>query len=241
LVMCGRDHFPRAISLPVSGNFEQAARLSGQASLPLPKRKQFWRRVVQAKISSQARTLEYAGHRDHAALKKMVKSVRSGDPENVEARAARYYWRRLLGEEFRRDVAAEGLNSHLNYGYTVVRAAMARAVVGAGLAPGLGLHHRSRLNAFQLVDDLMEPFRCLVDQCVWRNRGNWTAGVMADAKAELADVINFSMPTRPGSGSVSRTMSALALSLAEICTGTKNELEFPQDWIGQDQREFDLD
>ena len=241
LVLCGRNHAPVALSLPVSGNFEQAARLTAQASLSLPRRKQLWRRLVMAKIASQARALEISGHPGHAGLARLAKSVRSGDPDNVEARAARFYWRRLMGGGFRRDPDGDGLNAHLNYGYAVVRAAMARAVVGAGLAPGLGLHHRSRLNAFQLVDDLMEPFRPLVDRVVWRNRQDWTGDVAAAAKRDLAGVVNGVMATAMGSSPVSRVMSTLAHSLAEVCIGEAENLAWPLDWALLTQGTFDLD
>ncbi len=240
LVLCGRNHAPVALSLPVSGNFEQAARLTAQASLSLPRRKQLWRQLVMAKIASQARALEISGHPGHAGLARLAKSVRSGDPDNVEARAARFYWRRLMGGGFRRDPDGDGLNAHLNYGYAVVRAAMARAVVGAGLAPGLGLHHRSRLNAFQLVDDLMEPFRPLVDRAVWRNRKDWTGEVTTMAKRELAHIVNGVMATAAGSSSVSRVMSMLAHSLADVCTGQAKDLAWPFDWGLLTQTELDF-
>jgi len=240
LVLCDSNHAPVALSLPVSGNFEQAARLTAQAALPLPRRKQLWRRLVMAKIAAQARALEIAGHPDHAALAKLANSVRSGDPDNVEARAARFYWQRLMGSDFRRDPGGDGLNAHLNYGYAIVRAAMARAVVGAGMTPGLGLHHRSRLNAFQLVDDLMEPFRPLVDHTVWRNRKDWAGEVETPAKQELAQVINGAMATASGSTPVSRVMSMLTRSLAEICIGQARNLAWPLDWSLAAQTEFDL-
>ena len=241
LVLCGHNHAPVALSLPVSGNFEQAARLTAQASLSLPKRKQLWRRLVIAKIASQARTLEISGRPGHTGLIKLTKLVRSGDPDNVEARAARFYWQRLMGGGFRRDPGGDGLNAHLNYGYAVVRAAMARAVVGAGLTPGLGLHHRSRLNAFQLVDDLMEPFRPLVDHVVWRNQKDWAGEITTIAKRELAQVVNGVMATAAGSNSVSRVMSMLAHSLAEVCVGRAKDLAWPLDWSLLTQTEFDLD
>ncbi len=240
LVLCNRSHAPVALSLPVSGNFEQAARLTAQAALSLPKRKQLWRRLVMEKIVAQARALEIAGHPDHDGLARLAKSVRSGDPDNLEARAARFYWRRLMGDDFRRDPDGDGLNAHLNYGYAVVRAAMARAVVGAGLAPGLGLHHRSRLNAFQLVDDLMEPFRPLVDHAVWRNREDWTGEVETEAKKELAQVVNGAIATAAGSSPVSRVMSMLTHSLAELCTGQAKDLAWPLDWGLTAQPEFNF-
>ena len=102
-------------------------------------------------------------------MRKLISTIKPGDPNNVEARAARYYWQRLLGDDFRRNRELDGLNAHLNYGYTVIRAAMARSVVAAGLLPSYGLHHHNNLNAFCLVDDLMEPYRPLVDQLIFAN------------------------------------------------------------------------
>lgn len=145
-----------------------------------------------------------------------------------------------MGGGFRRDPDGDGLNAHLNYGYAVVRAAMARGVVGTGLAPGLGLHHRSRLNAFQLVDDLMEPFRPLVDLAVWRNREGWTGEMTTMAKRELAQIVNGVMATATGSNSVSRVMSMLAHSLAEVCAGRAKDLAWPLDWGLLTQTELDL-
>lgn len=241
LVLCGRNHAPVSLTLPVTGNFEQAARLTAQASLTLPKRKQLWRQLVREKIVAQARALELAGHGNHTALAKLARLVRSGDPDNVEARAARFYWQRLMGEEFRRDPDGDGLNAHLNYGYAVLRSAVARAVVGAGLAPGLGLHHRGRLNAFQLVDDLIEPFRPLVDYAVRSKQAEWNGEVTASAKRELADIPNGAMPTSAGITPVTRVMAALALSLAEVCTGETTKLAWPLDWAITMQPELDLD
>ena len=196
--------------------------------------------MVMEKIRAQACLLKVAGHPDHTKLSRLAKLVRSGDPDNVEARAARFYWRRLMGDGFRRDPKGGGLNAHLNYGYTVVRAAMARAIIGAGLTPALGLHHRSRLNSFQLVDDLMEPFRPLVDYAVWRNRENWNEKVETEAKQELAQVINGAMATVAGSSPVSRVMSMLALSLAEICVGKEKEFVWPLEWGFVTQGELDF-
>jgi len=240
LVLCARNHAPVALTLPVSANFEQAARLRAQAELPLPRRKQLWRQLVRAKITAQARALELAGNSDHVGLMKLVKAVHSGDPDNVEARAARFYWRRLLGTNFRRDPDGSGLNAHLNYGYTVIRSAMARAVVAAGLSPGLGLHHRGRLNAFQLVDDLMEPFRPLADHLVWKNRDTWTGAVTAEAKADLAGLVNGLMPAPGGVTAVTRVMSALSLSLADYCVEGRGNLAWPEDWAVASQGEINF-
>ena len=133
--------------------------------MSLPLRKRLWQQLVQAKIGAQAAVLrERTG--SAAPLDAMTAKVRSGDPDNTEAQAARAYWPRLFGPEFRRDRTAEGANALLNYGYAVLRAAVARAVCGAGLHPSVGLHHHNRYDALCLASDLMEPMRPLVDRIV---------------------------------------------------------------------------
>ena len=172
VVICGRDHLPAAMLLPMVDHSQVVWRLNAQLDISQPLRKQLWRQLVVAKVEAQARNLspELPAHRKLLAL---AREVRSGDPTNIEAQAARVYWGnwlwQLANEEtpaFRRDPDLPGLNSFLNYGYAVVRAAIARAIVAAGLLPSLGLHHRNRSNAFCLADDLIEPLRPLVDDRV---------------------------------------------------------------------------
>ncbi|CUH39981.1 CRISPR-associated endonuclease Cas1 [Jannaschia seosinensis] len=147
--------------------------------------KQAWKKVVVAKIEMQAAALLSLG-KAAAPLRMMIRSVTSGDTTNIEAQAARYYWPHMMGPEFRRDAGAGGLNALLNYGYTVLRAATARAVVAAGLHPSIGLHHSNRCNAFALADDLMEPFRLLADCAARRIAQDRGDAVDFDAKLVLA-------------------------------------------------------
>ena len=165
VVLCGRNHLPAGLLLPLPNHTEITARLREQISLRAPLRKRLWQQLVIAKIRAQAINLfstDAAGH-----LRALARQVRSGDPKNVEAQAAKAYWRAWRPEsaaEFRRDPdAAEPLNAMLNYGYAVMRAAVARALVSSGLNPTSGIHHANRSNAFCLADDLMEPLRPLVD------------------------------------------------------------------------------
>ncbi|MGB0683853.1 MAG: type II CRISPR-associated endonuclease Cas1 [Magnetovibrionaceae bacterium] len=240
LVLCGANHLPALLCLPVSANFEQAARTNAQAEASLPLKKRLWQSLIRAKITAQARCLEESDSQGHSSLIKLAKKVRAGDPDNLEAQAARAYWPRLMGPDFRRDQDADGLNAHLNYGYAVLRAAVARAVVGAGLSPALGLHHRGRLNPFQLVDDLMEPFRPLVDLLVWRNRTEWTGRLAPDAKRSLAGWITASLPTDQGAQPLTRVMSQLAVGLAQVYMGEEKQLWLPDDWALLRQEELDL-
>jgi CRISPR-associated protein Cas1 len=165
LVICGQNYAPAAVLMPLNGHFQQGMRMAAQASAAKPVGKRLWAQLVRAKILAQAEALERSGA-PAARLRRLVEAVRSGDPDNCEAQAAQAYWPALMGKGFRRDRVAEGANSFLNYGYAVLRAATARAIVGAGLHPSLSLHHQSRGEALRLADDLMEPFRPAVDLAV---------------------------------------------------------------------------
>lgn len=165
VVFC--DHYlkPLGIMLPNSEHTRVAARHQAQVELSKPRKKQAWQEIVRAKITNQAFVVC-----DDSAQGKLIelsRNVRSGDSSNSEAHASRMYWRAMFGDEFRRDQDGnDEINGALNYGYTVLRGTMARAVVATGLWPTLGIHHHSRSNWFCLVDDLMEPFRPAVDRAV---------------------------------------------------------------------------
>ena len=158
VVLCSANHAPKSVLLPLEGHHMQGARMRAQWRARAPLLKQAWKQVVIAKIHMQAAALDAVGEAS-APLRIMVRKVTSGDSTNIEAQAARHYWPRLVGREFRRDIGADGENALLNYGYTVLRAATSRAIVAAGLHPTIGLFHTNRGNAFALADDLMEPFR----------------------------------------------------------------------------------
>lgn len=164
VMISGHDHLPAGMMLPLDAHHVQTERHRAQVDASEPARKQIWRALVAAKLSQQGCVLAHftgAGH----GLDEMARRVRSGDPDNLEAQGAQRYWPALFGKDFRRDRAAEGINAALNYGYAVVRAAAARAVVASGLIPSLGVLHKNRGNPFCLADDLFEPYRPYVD---WR-------------------------------------------------------------------------
>lgn len=166
-VLCGANHNAVGMLLPVDGHHVQAQRIEAQMAAGLPLRKRLWAAIVKSKLEQQAAALA-AIAAPTAPLLALVGKVKSGDPDNLEAQGARRYWGLLLGPHFRRDQDGDGVNALLNYGYTIARAATARAVVAAGLHPSLGLHHSNDANAMRLVDDLMEPFRPMVDVRVWQ-------------------------------------------------------------------------
>lgn len=164
VITCDDKHLPVGLLLPLDGNHIQTERFREQLSASEPLRKQMWQQTVQWKIRNQASVLAFQ-KQENRNMKKWVTEVRSGDADNLEARAAAYYWKTVFPAipNFVRDADGAPPNSLLNYGYAIVRAMMARAIVAAGLLPTLGIHHHNRYNAYCLADDLMEPYRPYVD------------------------------------------------------------------------------
>jgi len=228
-VACNEKHLPAAMLLPLVSHSTQTERFARQAALSLPTRKRLWQQIVQEQIRARARLLQERTGKDWG-LTRIALQVRSGDPQNLEGRAARIYWQNLFpGQPFRRDPEAEGLNSCLNYGYAVLRAIVARALCGAGLHPSLGLHHHNRYDPFCLADDLMEPFRPLVDRVVAGLRDQ--QGDQAQIDKESKKVILEGLLTRFHCEGESRTlfdwMSRAASSLAAVIEGSGEKLEIP--------------
>ena len=155
-------HTPTAMLLPFEGHSLQSKAMYIQTSASLPAKKRLWQIIVRAKIIHQAKVLKSTCG-ESAAMLRLANKVKSGDPENIEAQAAKLYWRSLFGKQFRRDRGASGVNALLNYGYAIMRAAVARAIVGAGMHPALGIHHHSQYNTFCFADDLLEPLRPFID------------------------------------------------------------------------------
>lgn len=275
VVICGRDHLPAAILLPMVDHSQVVWRLDAQLGVGRPLRKQLWRQLVVAKIQAQARNLspELPAHRKLLAL---AREVRSGDPTNVEAQAARVYWANWLNDEppgsvpnfgsqkletesvgsvpifgsekmgtdplpstdllsatdpldfvFRRDPDLPGLNSFLNYGYAVLRAALARAIVAAGLLPSLGLHHRNRSNAFCLADDLIEPLRPLVDDRVRELHRQGYEELNQPAKAAILEILADRVRFGEEVGPLMVELHRYVASLVRCFTGDDRELIIP--------------
>jgi CRISP-associated protein Cas1 len=229
-VLCGRNFAPVALIWPVAGHHAQQRRIEAQANTSKPLAKRLWSRIVAVKIRRQGWALRSAGQ-PSGAFDHMAGRVRSGDPENLEAQAARRYWSLMMGKEFRRDINGEGINALLNYGYAVLRGATARAIIAAGLHPGLGIFHRHPQNATPLADDLMEPFRPLVDVTVRTLAARGAIGVTTEAKRALAAILLAEEDTTAGRTPVSTCMIRLAASLADSYLTGEPALEFPIHWI----------
>ncbi len=228
LVFCAANHAPVAVCLPLEGHHAQNAKLRAQWNAGRPLSKQLWRTLVVAKIRWQAAVLEAQGH-SAGAFDLLARSVRSGDPQNVEAQAARRYWPMLMGADFRRDRDAGGANGLLNYGYTVMRALCARSVVAAGLHPSIGVHHANRGDAFALADDLIEPFRTLVDALTVRLLAHGVGEVTPAAKRAYARLGAFDLPGAAGATPVALAVARSAQGLARAFeTGSARAFALPE-------------
>lgn len=169
IITCDHRSMPSGLMLPLCGNTTQSERFRNQIDASLPLKKQLWQQTIQAKISNQASILSSCSGAEVGCMRAWAKDVRSGDPDNFEGRAAAYYWRCLFGDHivgFTRDREGVPPNNALNYGYAILRAIVARALVSSGMLPTLGIHHHNRYNAYCLADDIMEPYRPYVDEYV---------------------------------------------------------------------------
>lgn len=226
VVLCGSNHAPVACVWPLEGHYLQGARMRAQAVAPKPLTKQMWRQVVAAKVLMQGNVLQKQGV-EGRGFALLARSVKSGDPENVEAQAARRYWKALFGPEFTRDQKAEGANALLNYGYTVLRAIVSRAICAAGLHPTLGIFHANRNNAFALADDLMEPYRPIVDAAVFELVKSGKTNVDPQSKLVLARISTFDLATQVGVSPLSVQVQRFVHSVATSFERGRVQLELP--------------
>jgi CRISP-associated protein Cas1 len=228
LVICGRNHLPVAVLLPLSDHTQVVWRINDQLAVSRPIRKRLWQQIIVGKIRAQAANLE-VGSPARSKLLAYACEVRSGDPSNLEAQAARVYWVNYLPEEavFRRDSDADCLNAMLNYGYAVVRAALARAIVAAGMFPALGLHHSNRSNGFCLADDLIEPLRPLVDDRARELYRQGARGIDPDSKAGLLKLLAEDVAFAGETGPLMVNLHRYVSSLWKCYRGEEKRLEIP--------------
>lgn len=230
IISCDNTHMPTGLILPLDGGSTQSERFRYQIEASVPLKKQLWQQTIQHKIYNQARVLEVLGF-EVQNMYRWSKAVRSGDPDNFEGRAAAYYWQTLFSKyfEFTRGRNGEPPNNLLNYGYAILRAIVARALVSSGLLPTLGIFHRNKYNAYCLADDIMEPYRPYVDGVVY---GLVELGLPLDAltvelKVSLLKIpqldVRFDDSTSPLLVGVSRTTA----SLARCFEGTVRKINYP--------------
>jgi len=225
IVPCGPNHLPRGLFLP-QNNSLQTRRLRDQTRSPVPLRKALWKQVVQGKIRNQAAVIG----KDRPAGRKltaMISRVRSGDPSNVEAQAARAYWPALFDPSFRRSSADSPPNALLNYGYAIMRAGVARSICAAGLHPSLGLHHHNQYNDFCLADDMLEPFRPLVDRKVCELNDAGLHEIDKETKPRLLSLLTEQIEVSGERGPLSVALERMMASLVACFARERKTLELP--------------
>lgn len=232
IVFCGKSYKPESIMVPLFGNYETTGRLNDQIEASLPLRKQLWKSIVQQKILNQAMVLTTIGNTQGALLlQNYATQVVSGDTDNREAVAAKAYWGMLFGPDFTRNPDEAGVNSFLNYGYAILRGITARAVCCAGLHPSLGIFHRNRLNNYCLVDDLIEPFRPVVDllihRIVYEAKEGKTALTPA-LKKQIYQLAWTDVLVPKGKSPLIKAVEYYAYSLAQSFSNKQNQLCIPQ-------------
>ena len=218
VVVCNDRGMPSAMLQSFESNNLQGENLRNQMNAGEVLKKQLWKQIVEAKIRNQAALLNKVGQ-EGDILKQYYRNVKSGDSDNREGIAARVYFSELFGEPFIRDRTLPGINALLNYGYTVLRAATARALVSSGLLPAIGIFHHNRSNAFPLADDIMEPYRPYVDEIVYALSMQGKMELTKDVKADLIQVLyadtQFSKVIRPLSVGLTFTSSSLSKCFAK--------------------------
>jgi CRISPR-associated protein Cas1 len=230
VVFCGTDFKPSGYILPTQGHHQQGARMQSQANAGKPLKKQLWRQIVIAKILAQADALDQVGGQS-AAVRSLAPRVRSGDPDNLEANAAQRYFPLFFGREFRRGESAHGINTFLNYGYTVLRTATVRAIISAGLHPSLSIFHVSDGDALRLADDIMEPFRPVVDLEVRAIVEAGATSMSPELKRRLVAILRQDFNMSDGARPLTQVLNRVAVSLAHTYEGKRKSLELPSPLI----------
>ena len=227
IISCDESHMPSGLMLPLEGNYIQAEKYKHQINASLPLKKNLWQQTVKAKVSNQISVLKKL-NKPFKRLEVLLDRVSSGDSENIEAQAAAYYWPSLF-EGFIRDRYGEPPNNLLNYGYTIVRAMMARALLSSGLLPTLGIFHKNKYNAYALADDIMEPYRPFVDILAYEifTEMHIDTFLNKEAKVKLLNVATADAIFAKIKSPLMVGMSRTSASLHECFEGSKKLIVYP--------------
>lgn len=231
VITCDDSHLPIGMHLPLVGNSTQTERMRFQIEASLPLKKQMWQQTIMAKIGNQAMVLKQMRGTEVRNMLKWASEVKSGDSENMEARAAVYYWQNAfpMFENFTRSREGETPNNLLNYGYAILRAIVARALVSSGLLTTLGIHHRNKYNAFCLADDIMEPYRPYVDRLVMQicERYDDTVELTKELKAELLQIPVLDVMINNKRSPLMVAVSSTTASLQRCYAGEIRKIIYP--------------
>lgn len=226
VILCDTKMMPTSMLQSLDANTTQAESLKFQLAVTEPMKKQAWKQIIESKIANQSAVLGLAG-KNKDILKPYYNNVKSGDPDNREGLAAKVYWNSLLGNSFKREREGCPPNTLLNYGYAVLRAAVARALLGSGLLPNLGIFHKSRYNAFPLADDVMEPYRPFVDEIVFRLYGNGITELNKESKAEIMRVLNCDVNIGKVKRPLQIALTITTASLVKYYSGEIKKISLP--------------
>ena len=232
VITCDSNHMPVGLLLPLVGNTTQNERFREQLDASLPLRKQLWQQTMQQKIRNQAAVLNLCSNAETKCMLAWANDVRSGDPENLEARAAVYYWKNLFGHisGFIREREGVTPNNLLNYGYAILRAVVARSLVASGLLPTLGIHHHNRYNAYCLADDVMEPYRPYIDRLVYDITEQYGVDVelSKDIKAELLSIPTLDVVIGGKRSPLMIGVAQTTASLYKCFSGELRKIAYPE-------------
>lgn len=226
--ICNDRFHPVSIATPLIQHSDQTRRFERQATVKKGLRNKIWQKVVIGKVKNQHTMLKLIRSEHAERLKRLSSMVKSGDPENIEAQAAQVYWPALFGKEFRRNRNLDGINAMLNYGYAILRSAMTSAILSVGLHPTFGLHHQNKNNPLCLVDDLMEPYRPLVDQIVLRLHEKDHKTLTTEVKRSLALIVTSDQSEIGDTSPLFQHMYNLSFSIWENLNGLNVKLPIPQ-------------
>ena len=232
IITCDSRRMPVGLMLPLCGNTTQNERFRDQLSASEPLKKQLWQQTIKAKITNQAEVLSRYRSCNIKNMMRWANEVRSGDPDNFEARAAAYYWNEAFPqvENFTRDRDGIAPNNLLNYGYAILRAVVARALVSSGLLPTLGIFHHNRYNAYCLADDIMEPYRPFVDQIVFAmaDKGIIPDELTIDHKSELLRLPDIDVMINSRMSPLALAVAQTTASLYQCFNGTTRKIRYPE-------------
>lgn len=232
IVTCDYKSLPVGLMLPLCGNTIQNERFRCQIDASLPLRKQLWQQTIEAKILNQAKVLKYSTGEDHLMMVNWSNGVKSGDTDNVEGRAAAYYWKNIFPQLsfFTRGQNEASPNNLLNYGYAILRALIARALVSSGMLPTLGIHHHNRYDAYCLADDIMEPYRPYVDRLVVDilKRGNTSPELDKEMKAYLLSIPTIEVSIDGHRSPLMVAASTTTASLFKCFSGELRKIIYPE-------------
>ncbi len=231
IVICGNNYHPISVNLPYAAHYQPNRALNLQLDASEPLKKRIWQAIIKCKIRHQATVLYWLYPSNKVVQKQFshfIKKVRSGDSDNIEAQAAKLYWGSIIEHGFSRNTKSKDIqNAALNYGYTILRAAMARAIVAAGLLPALGVYHSNQRNAFCLADDMMEVFRPLVDYQVFKKNIN-TTELSQNQKRSLAKILQQNIRVNEKETIVNNAMQMLAFSFVSSLENKTLQLNLPK-------------